>query len=82
MGLTSRAGRALRRLLGRDVGATADDGVAQLYEERDFLTAYSAHTDLRVAADPQEAVGGMWEEIGALQVDFLKACLLYTSRCV
>jgi len=73
MGLMSRAGRALRRLLGRDGGAAADDGVAQLYEERDFLTAYSAHTDLRVAADPQEAVGGMWEEIGALQVDFLKA---------
>lgn len=67
--LIYRAGRALRRLLGRG----PDGDVARLYAERDFLAAYSAHTDKRVAADPAEAVGGMWEEIGALQFDFLRA---------
>ena len=43
----------------------------RLYRKKDFLDAYSRHTDLRVQADPQAAIGGMWEEMGKLQIDFL-----------
>lgn len=45
----------------------------QLYAERPYLEAYSAHTDLRVEDDPHQAVGGMWDEIGTLQINFLQA---------
>lgn len=48
-----------------------DADVPRVYEERKYIEAYSWHTDLRVARDPHEAVGGMWEEIGQLQLDFL-----------
>ena len=63
----------LRRMTGRWVGGRAkiDRSAAQLFEEQDYLDAYSAHTDMRVERDPQEAVGGMWETIGQLQFDFL-----------
>ena len=47
--------------------------VRKLYRTRDFLDAYSAHTDMRVEQDPKQAVGGMWEEIGDLQFEFLRA---------
>jgi len=40
-------------------------------EEEDFLTAYSRHTDRRVEKDPRLAIGGMWDEIGDLQYQFL-----------
>jgi SAM-dependent methyltransferase len=43
----------------------------ELYENHDFLTAYAAHTDLRVEADPHQAIGGEWETHGDLQRDFL-----------
>lgn len=43
----------------------------RLYECDDFLTAYSKHTDLRVEADPHQAIGGEWETHGILQRDFL-----------
>lgn len=43
----------------------------ELYEHNDFLTAYSKHTDLRVEADPHQAIGGEWETHGILQRDFL-----------
>lgn len=45
--------------------------IEKLYKEQDYLEAYSQHTDLRVEADPQSAIGGMWEEIGQLQFDFM-----------
>lgn len=45
--------------------------VEELYEQKEYLAAYSQHTDIRVALDPHQAVGGMWEEIGKLQFDFL-----------
>lgn len=47
--------------------------IEKLYRENPYLEAYSRHTDLRVEADPRKAVGGMWEEIGALQFEFLRA---------
>ena len=43
-----------------------------LYEKHDYLEAYSRHTDLRVASDPHEAIGGMWDELGMLQFRFLQ----------
>lgn len=45
----------------------------KLYREHDYLTAYAKHTDLRVAKDPHEAIGGLWEEYGDIQRDFLIA---------
>jgi len=60
--------RSLRRLLWR---LTSRKRVKELYESRDYLDAYSEHTDLRVAADFRAAVGGRWEELGSLQLDFL-----------
>ena len=44
-----------------------------LYEEHDFLTAYSKHTDLRVEDDPIWAIGrgDEWDSHGLLQLDFL-----------
>jgi len=53
--------------------ADADTGVRDLYERRRYLEAYAEHTNLRVAADPHEAVGGLWEELGQLQFQFLLA---------
>lgn len=43
----------------------------RLYEGADYLQAYRTDTDLRVQDDPHSAIGGMWEEIGQLQFDFL-----------
>jgi len=45
--------------------------VEELYRGEGYLDAYSQHTDLRVEANPQSAIGGMWEEIGVLQFKFL-----------
>ena len=45
--------------------------VEGLYRQKGYLAAYSEHTDLRVALNPHEAVGGLWEEIGKLQFNFL-----------
>ena len=44
-----------------------------LYEKHDFLTAYAAHTDLRVADNPKGAIGreDEWESHGNLQLHFL-----------
>jgi SAM-dependent methyltransferase len=45
--------------------------VRELYENNDYLDAYSQHTDLRVAEDFRAAVGRKWEQVGKLQFDFL-----------
>lgn len=47
--------------------------IAALYRDRPYLEAYRCHTDLRVAADPHQAVGGRWDEIGPLQFNYLVA---------
>lgn len=47
--------------------------VKALYASLPYLEAYIAHTDQRVEADPKSAVGGMWDEIGSLQFDYLTA---------
>lgn len=48
-----------------------DKTVKSLYATESYLDAYSGHTDLRVERDPHWAVGGLWEEMGQLQFDFL-----------
>jgi SAM-dependent methyltransferase len=48
-----------------------DPQVRELYQSLPYLDAYAEHTDRRVAADPQEAVGGLWEEVGQLQLHYL-----------
>jgi len=60
--------KMINRLLGM---GGPDKRVKTIYEEEEYLEAYSQHTDLRVEADPKLAVGGMWEEIGHLQFGFL-----------
>lgn len=50
---------------------TSDPGAERLHAEHDYVEAYRRHTDLRVEADPAEAVGGRWEELGRLQLRFL-----------
>lgn len=62
------AKKAIRYLLGMN---RANPAVEKLYKEKPYLEAYSQHTDLRVEADSQQAIGGMWEEIGTLQFEFL-----------
>lgn len=53
--------------------SSRDPVLVKLYQEHDFLTAYAKHTDLRVKQDPHQAIGGLWEEYGILQRDFLIA---------
>jgi SAM-dependent methyltransferase len=53
--------------------SSRDPDIVELYRENDFLTAYGKHTDARVKADPQQAIGGDWEFYGAVQRDFLIA---------
>lgn len=59
---------SLRRLLRRLVNRKR---VRELYEGKDYLEAYAKHTDMRTDEDPHAAVGGMWEELGKLQFEFL-----------
>ena len=42
-----------------------------LYYDRTYLKRYSASTDQRVDDNPHEAVGGLWDELGQLQFEFL-----------
>jgi cyclopropane fatty-acyl-phospholipid synthase-like methyltransferase len=60
--------KRIKYLLGM---SRSDPRVRQLYKERDYLEAYRQHTDLRVEQDPKSAIGGLWEEIGELQFEFL-----------
>ena len=45
--------------------------VDKIYRQNDYLDAYRMHTDLRAKRDPKMAVGGMWDEVGRLQLEFL-----------
>jgi SAM-dependent methyltransferase len=43
----------------------------KLHATMDYLDAYAANTNERVATDPKAAIGGSWDEIGQLQLEFL-----------
>ncbi len=45
--------------------------VDKIYAENDYLDAYRKHTDMRAKRDPKSAIGGMWEEVGQMQIDFM-----------
>lgn len=60
--------KTIKRLLGI---VEPDKRAKKLYTEKEYLEAYSQHTDLRVEEDPKLAIGGMWEEIGQIQFEFL-----------
>jgi len=66
--LASLLENVFKRLHRKSKGDKQTD---RLYQTKDYLNAYSQHTDIRVERDPHAAVGGMWEEIGKLQFDFI-----------
>jgi SAM-dependent methyltransferase len=49
------------------------DDLDELYAKNRYIDAYATHTDLRVGQDPKEAVGGDWDELGELQISYLKS---------
>lgn len=61
------------RKTGRSAPMPLDDAeIEELYHRLPYFEAYSRHTDLRVARDPQGAVGGQWDVLGAAQLNFLR----------
>lgn len=62
----------LNKFLGRTPSHKPTD-LKELYKNAEYIEAYAKHTDMRVTADEKEAVGGMWEEMGRLQIEFLKS---------
>jgi cyclopropane fatty-acyl-phospholipid synthase-like methyltransferase len=72
--LLARLLQEFRRNAERQLtGSNASERIEPLYKQKQYLDAYSEHTNIRVTKDPHQAVGGMWEEIGKLQLDFLVA---------
>ena len=51
---------------GRD-----DAWLRELYADRPYLDAYTEHVNQRVALDPKEAAGGLWDELGDRQLHYL-----------
>lgn len=70
--IVKRVARMGRKLLARISGERNINSVAGLYENQSYMDGYVAHTDARVIRDPKDAIGGMWDEIGQLQMQFLK----------
>ena len=66
--ILSNAKKNIKNLFGIDRPSSS---LEKLYKDKEYLEAYSQHTDLRVEADPKSSIGGMWEEIGKLQFEFL-----------
>ncbi len=60
--------KTIKRLLGKQ---DRYDLAEALHEHKEYLEAYSLNTDRRVEEDPYAGVGGMWDEIGTLQFEFL-----------
>lgn len=67
MGILNLGKYTIKRLLG----SNQHEQVWKIYEDKEYLEAYTRHTDLRVEADPKSAIGGMWEKVGRLQFEFL-----------
>ena len=45
--------------------------IDEIFKKYSYLEAYKNFTDLKVKDNPKEAVGGMWDEIGNLQFNYL-----------
>src|SRR5262249_36900065 len=44
----------------------------ELYGTHPYMDAYRRHMDMAVEHDPRLAPGGLWEELGQLQIGFLR----------
>lgn len=70
--MLARVFQLIRKNADRPLSTSdVDKRIEQLYKQKKYLAAYSEHTNIRVELNPHQAVGGMWEEIGKLQLDFL-----------
>jgi len=45
--------------------------IEDLFREKDYIDAYAEYINMLVERNPHKAVGGLWEEVGKLQFDFL-----------
>lgn len=54
-----------------DIWDGTEKTLRDLYKTLPYLDAYSEHTNRRVEQDPRAAIGGLWEELGNLQFDFM-----------
>lgn len=43
-----------------------------LFRDRPYIEAYQQHMDDMVRHDPKAAIGSLWEEVGRLQIDYLR----------
>ncbi len=46
--------------------------LSRMFRKLDYLDAYATRTDLVVSIDPELAIGGLWDEMGQRQFEFLK----------
>ena len=44
----------------------------RLFQKGDYLKAYTENTNLKAQIDPAMAIGGLWDQMGQHQFDFLK----------
>lgn len=70
--IVKQVARLGRKILTRIIGERMMTDTTEYYKNRSFLDGYASHTDARVSRDPKAAIGGMWDEIGQLQFQFLK----------
>jgi SAM-dependent methyltransferase len=76
--LSNFAKNTARRIYYRAFGRrkkkeNLDKEITDLYSSRDYIEAYAEHTNLIVMDNPEDAIGGMWSDLGKLQFDFLKS---------
>ena len=63
----------VRRLAKRSFGIGAKKDLNKVYSGQEYLDEYKTKMDKWIAANPQSAIGGKWEEIGTLQFEFLES---------
>lgn len=63
----------MKKILSKFYRKLRGNKIISKYKSKDYLEAYAEHTDERVKVDPRAAIGGMWDEIGSLQFEFLKS---------
>lgn len=52
------------------------------FDNKDYLDAYAASTDLKAQIDPKMAIGGIWDEMGKHQFEFLCSQGLERAHCL
>ena len=56
--------------------------LSRTFARKDYLAAYTESTDLKAQIDPQMAIGGLWDEMGRHQFDFLRDQGLDPHHCL